>query len=122
MANNLLDFKNIISLIETHRENAYRKINAEHVLMCQEVGKYLSEKLENKQWGDKTIDLLAKYIKERYPTLKGFTRLGLYRMIRFYRTYRNNKIVSSLLKQISFALSDKPNATKNIISNKSGKK
>ena len=33
----------IVKLIETHRENAYRKINEELVTMYYEIGKYLSE-------------------------------------------------------------------------------
>ena len=97
-----IDFSEITKLIENHRQNAYQKINEEHVLLCFEIGGKLSAKLESKQWGDKTIETLANYIKNKNPTLKGFDKRGLYRMIQFYNAYRHNIIVSSLLSQISW--------------------
>ena len=97
-----IDFSEITKLIENHRQNAYQKINEEHVLLCFEIGEKLYAKLESKQWGDKTIETLANYIKNKNPTLKGFDKRGLYRMIQFYNAYRHNVIVSSLLSQISW--------------------
>ena len=38
-----------------------------------------------------------------YPTMKGFTRAGIYRMKQFYETYKDNKIVASLVRQISWS-------------------
>ena len=93
----------IVNLIEKHRENAYRKINEELVTMYYEIGKYLSEKVESEKWGSKVIDSIAKSVNEKYPSLKGFNRAGLYRMIQFYKTYKDNEIVSTLLRQISWS-------------------
>jgi predicted nuclease of restriction endonuclease-like (RecB) superfamily len=93
----------IVKLIETHRENAYRKVNEELVTMYYEIGKYLSEKVASEKWGSKVIDNIAREINNKYPTLKGFNRRGLYRMMQFYDTYKNNEIVSTLLSQISWS-------------------
>lgn len=93
----------ILSVITTHRENAYRKINEELVTMYWEIGKYLSEKVASEKWGAGVIDEIAKEIKKANPTLKGFNRRGLYRMMQFYETYRENEIVSTLLSQISWS-------------------
>ena len=93
----------IVKLIETHRENAYRKVNEELVTMYYEIGKYLSEKVASEKWGSKVIDNIAREINNKYPTLKGFDRRGLYRMMQFYDTYKNNEIVSTLLSQISWS-------------------
>ena len=93
----------IVKLIEKHREKAYRKINEELVTMYYEIGKYLSEKVESKKWCSKVIDNIAKSISEKYPSLKGFNRAGLYRMMQFYETYKDNEIVSTLLRQISWS-------------------
>ena len=92
----------IVKLIETHIENAYRKINEELVTMYYEIGKYLSEKVASEKWGSKVIDNIAREINNKYPTLKGFDRRGLYRMMQFYDTYKDNEIVSTLLSQISW--------------------
>jgi len=92
----------IIKLIETHRENAYRKVNEELVSMYYEIGKYLSEKVASEKWGSKVIDSIANEINNKYPTLKGFDNRGLYRMMQFYDTYKDNEIVSPLVSQISW--------------------
>ena len=94
----------IVKLIETHRENAYRKVNEELVTMYYEIGKYLSEKVASEKWGSKVIDNIAREINNKYPTLKGFDRRGLFRMMQLYDTYKDkNEIVSTLLSQISWS-------------------
>lgn len=102
MDNENKDFIELINLIDTHRQNAYRKINEELVTMYYEIGSYLSNKVKNEKWGSKTIDNLAKYIQNTFPTLKGFTRSGIYRMIQFYETYKDYEIVAPLVRQISW--------------------
>ena len=102
MDNENKDFIELINLIDTHRQNAYRKINEELVTMYYEIGSYLSNKVKNEKWGSKTIEILAKYIQNTFPTLKGFTRSGLYRMIQFYETYKDHEIVAPLVRQISW--------------------
>lgn len=92
----------IVKMIETHRKNAYRKVNEELVSMYYEIGKYLSEKVASEKWGSKVIDSIANEINNKYPTLKGFDRAGLYRMMQFYDTYKDNEIVAPLVRQISW--------------------
>ena len=36
--------------------------------------KYISEKVKTQKWGSKTIEKLAGFMKENYPTLKGFNK------------------------------------------------
>ena len=57
----------------------------------------------SEKWGSKVIDSIANEINNKYPTLKGFDRRGLYRMMQFYDTYKDNEIVSTLLSQISWS-------------------
>ena len=93
----------VLDVIKRHRQNAYRKINEELVTMYFEIGKYLSEKVTSEKWGTKVIDNIAREIRKADPTLKGFDRSGLYRMMQFYETYRDNVIVSTLSRQISWS-------------------
>ena len=71
--------------------------------MYFEIGKYLSEKVASEKWGAKVIKNIAEEINRTNPTLKGFDRRGLYRMMQFYETYKDNEIVSTLLSQISWS-------------------
>ena len=97
------NFSEIINMIETRRNNAYRKVNEELIGLYWDFGKYISEKVNDSNWGDKIVAKLAQFMKREYPTMKGFTRRGIYRMKQFYETYKDNEIVSTLLTQISWS-------------------
>ena len=80
------ELNEIITIIQSHRDKAYRKINEELVLMHFEIGKYLSTKIKAEKWGSKTIENISRAIMKLYPNLKGFDKRGLYRMVQFYET------------------------------------
>ena len=96
------EIKKIVNLIETHKQNAYRKINEELVSMYFEIGKYLSSRIKTEKWGSKIITKIAESLKDMYPGIKGFDRSSLYLMIQFYETYSENEIVGPLARQISW--------------------
>ena len=96
------ELNEIITIIQSHKEKAYRKINEELVLMYFEIGKYLSSKVKNEKWGLKIVETISEKIMQHYPKSKGFSRRGLYKMIQFYETYGHNIIVSPLVAQISW--------------------
>lgn len=103
MDNLELNFNEVISMIETRRNNAYKKVNEELISLYWDFGKYISEKVNDSNWGDKIVDKLVDFMKREYPTMKGFTRRGIYRMKQFYETYKDNEFVSTLLTQISWS-------------------
>ena len=76
-------FIRIAQIIEEARDNAYRKVNEELILMYWRVGQFLSKKSKEANYGDGYIDSLSEYIKNRFPGIKGFNRRGLYRMKQF---------------------------------------
>ena len=98
-----LNFNEIAQMIEIRKNNAYRKVNEELIGLYWDFGKYISEKIKLEKWGSKTIEKLASFMKENYPTLKGFNRPGIYRMKQFYETYKDNEIVSTLLRQLNWS-------------------
>ena len=95
-------FNEIISIIETRRNNAIRKVNEELISLYFDIGKYVSDKVNNESWGSKTIDKLVNFIKTNYPNMKGFSRPGIYRMKQFYETYKDNEFVSPLVRQLGW--------------------
>lgn len=97
-----LEFKEIINIIQNHRQNVYRKINEELVMMYYEIGQYLSKKVNAGEYGEGVISKIANKIKEQYPTLNGFSKRGLYQMIQFYEIYKDNQKVWTLLAQLSW--------------------
>ena len=95
-------FAEIAQIIEDARDNAYRKVNEELILMYKKVGQFLSEKSKDATYGDGYIDSLSEYIRQQFPGIKGVNRRGLYRMKQFYETYARNEKVSALLTQLSW--------------------
>ncbi len=95
-------FSEIARIIQEARDNAYRKVNEELILVYTKVGHFLSQKSKEANYGDKYIDSLSEYIQSQFPGIKGFNRRGLYRMKQFYETYAGNKNVSALLTQLSW--------------------
>ena len=57
------------------------------VTRCWRVGAYLSQHLGSRAWGDKTMEQLADYLRQRNLVRRGFDRRGLYRMRQFYEAY-----------------------------------
>ena len=57
-------FVEIAMIIEEARDNAYRKVNEELILMYQRVGQFLSEKSKEANYGDGYVDSLADYISK----------------------------------------------------------
>jgi hypothetical protein len=97
---NQSEFENIIKLIEEARNRAFSKVNVELVLLYFNVGKIVSLKVAEGEWGDGTVDELAKYINTKMPGLSGFNRRGLYRMKQFYETYSDPQFVKPLATQL----------------------
>ena len=96
------DFSEIATLVRERRKRALQAVNHELVSLYWEVGKNLHLKTQTDNWGEKTIEALANYLKSEHPDLKGFSRRGLYRMKQFYETYPG-EIVSPAVTQLSWS-------------------
>jgi predicted nuclease of restriction endonuclease-like (RecB) superfamily len=89
------EFEQILSLVQNARNRIFSKANTELILLYFNVGKIVSEKVNNGNWGDNTVQELADFIAAKQPELNGFNRRGLYRMKQFYETYTNPQFVST---------------------------
>lgn len=96
------NYLEVINIIKTARERAYSKVNEELILMYQQIGKYISEKVKNSGYGEAYVQGLADFFEKEYPELKGFTRRGLYRMKQFYELYKDDEKVSPVVTQLSW--------------------
>ena len=101
--NNQKQFDEIVCLIKAKQNRAVMAVNFEMIDLYWNVGRYISVKIANATWGDKTVEELAAFIQRSYPEIKGFNRMGLYRMRKFYETYSSCSFVSSAMTQIQNA-------------------
>ncbi len=95
-------FNEVLQIIQSAHERALKAVNAEMIQMYWNVGAYLSKLCAEAAFGDKVIDEVATYIAHNNPGIKGFNRRGLYRMKQFYELYKDDKVVSPLVTQISW--------------------
>lgn len=94
------DFEQILILIEESRTRAFQKVNEELIRLYFKIGNIVSVKVTEGVWGDNVVDELAIYIGARYPSLKGFSRRGLYRMKQFFETYAAPEFLAGLSSQL----------------------
>ena len=81
------DFAQVMQIIEQHRSQAVQAVNHASLLTAWEVGAFVSDRIKNAQWGAKVVQQLAEYVHTQNPTLKGWSRRTIYKMVQFYETY-----------------------------------
>jgi|TARA_B110000902_G_C14294589_1_gene582710 predicted nuclease of restriction endonuclease-like (RecB) superfamily len=96
-------FYEVVQLIKQSRENAIKSVNVELINLYWNIGSYIRHQLAISDWGDKTVEELANYVKRHHPELRGFNKRGLYRMKQFYETYHEIQIVSSAMTQLQLS-------------------
>ena len=78
-------------------------VNVALIDLYWQVGKTISDKLAKAEWGEGVVEQLALHIAGTYPGLRGFARPNLYRMRQFFEVYKDQPIVSTLLRQLSWS-------------------
>ncbi len=96
-------FNEIITLIRDAKSRVLSTANAELISLYWRTGQYINKRLSSEEWGKKTIEQLAEYIRAQEPGIKGFERRNLYRMRQFYETYPDFQIVSPVVTQLSWS-------------------
>ncbi|MBI3925196.1 MAG: hypothetical protein HY319_06620 [Armatimonadetes bacterium] len=96
-------FAEVLEMIQTARQRALATVNAALVDLYWRVGEYISRKLETATWGEGVVEALAEYIARHHPGLTGFTRANLFRMRKFYETYRHDEKVAPLVRQLPWS-------------------
>ncbi len=66
---------------------AAMSVTTELTMLYWRIGKHLSEKAEQSEWGAQVVDKLAQDLKSLFPNIEGFSRRNLHYMRRFAETY-----------------------------------
>ena len=97
------NFNEILITIQSSKQKALQQVNTTLIELYWEIGKYISTKTIKENWGKSVVKELADYIKEKEPTLKGFSDKNLWRMKQFYETYGDNEKLSTLSRELSWS-------------------
>ena len=90
----------IKSEIESARFRATISVNSELTMLYYNIGSIINE---NKSWGNKFIENLAKDIKLEYPNSKGYSVRNLKYMAKFAAEYTDKGFVQTLSAQIPWS-------------------
>jgi predicted nuclease of restriction endonuclease-like (RecB) superfamily len=96
-------FSEVVGLIVASRERAVQAVNTALIELYWRIGETISRKIAAAEWGEGVVDRLAQFIAKTEPGMRGFTRRNLFRMRRFYETYRGNAIVTPLVSQLPWS-------------------
>ena len=90
----------IKSEIESARFRATISVNSELTMLYYNIGSIINE---NKSWGNKFIENLAKDIKFEYPNSKGYSVRNLKYMAKFAAEYTDKEFVQTVSAQIPWS-------------------
>tara|TARA_R110002051_G_scaffold324393_2_gene421448 strand:- start:689 stop:1747 length:1059 start_codon:yes stop_codon:yes gene_type:complete len=79
--------KNLKDKIYSTQIKAAISVNREMLHLYWEIGKSISKKLRESDWGSSIVDNLATDLKKEFPNQKGFSRSNLFYMKQWYEFY-----------------------------------
>lgn len=86
--------------ISQSRYVAARLVNREQLMLYYYIGKLLSDKIKEQNWGDKVLSQIATDLKGQMHNLRGFSASSLKNMRQFYTAYEHNQIGQLLTAQL----------------------
>ena len=95
-------FLEIKKLIQQSKNKALKSLNTILVDLYWEIGKYVSKKIVNSEWGKSVVKELSEYIQKSEPEMKGFSHQNIWRMKQFYEYYEKMPKLSPLVRKISW--------------------
>ena len=95
-------FSEVLNTIKSVREKVYKQVNASLIQLYWDIGKYVSQKVENENWGKSIVQELSEYIQKNEPGIKGFSDRNIWTMKQFYETYSEYKKLPSVVAEISW--------------------
>ena len=90
------NFNQVYSIIELHRARALQEVNNNSLFIAWNVGGYVSQKIKSSEWGSSVVTELSEYLRTKDPSLKGYSRRTLYKMVQFYETYSASSFMHML--------------------------
>ena len=93
-------FAEVVDMIEQARRRAYQAVNTEVVGLYWQIGEYISGKLAAAEWGEGVVDKLAQHLARVMPGRRGFSVQNLWRMRQLFDTYRGDKKLSPLVRDL----------------------
>ena len=86
--------------VRTAQLKAHRAVNTELIRLYWQIGKALHERQKVEKWGAKYLEQVSGDLANAFPSMKGFSRRNLERMINFSRLYVSLEIAAQAVPQL----------------------
>jgi predicted nuclease of restriction endonuclease-like (RecB) superfamily len=91
--------------------SAARAVNRDVILLYWDIGQAIAEKQEKLGWGDSVVEMVARDLRQAFPSAKGFSPQNVWRMLQFYRTHTASEFLSQLVRELDDDTRGKTDAT-----------
>jgi predicted nuclease of restriction endonuclease-like (RecB) superfamily len=92
----------ILTKIQSARYEMLKTVSKQTVELYWEIGKSVSQQMQDQGWGKSIVEQLSKDLQREFPGIKGFSASNLWRMKTFYETYKDNKKLAPLVREIGW--------------------
>ncbi len=79
--------KNLKSKIHAARTKVALAVTSQILELYWDIGKDITERQSNSNWGSKLIEQVAVELKDEFPDMKGFSKRNIYAMRQWYKFY-----------------------------------
>jgi predicted nuclease of restriction endonuclease-like (RecB) superfamily len=93
-------FNALLQHIQQARQKVFAQVNTALIDLYWQVGKTISQQVQDQAWGKGVVTELANYIAQHAPDIKGFSDKNLWRMKQFYETYVDDTKLSTLAREL----------------------
>lgn len=94
--------KDILKKIQIARYNMLKTVSKETVNLYRNIGKSVSEKVKQEQWGKSIVEQLSKDLQSEFPGIRGLWMRNIWNMKSFYEAYSQNTKLQPLVAEIGW--------------------
>lgn len=92
----------ILSKIQQARYEMLKTVSKQTVELYWEIGKAVSQKVQQEKWGKSIVEQLSKDLQTEFPGIRGFSARNIWRMKTFYEAYENYEKLPPLVAEIGW--------------------
>ncbi|MBP7432506.1 DUF1016 family protein [bacterium] len=96
-------FLSIKSAIELSRIKAVKAANSIQLDLYWKIGLIIFNKKEEGKWGSSVVENLSQDLRLEYPEIKGLSSSNLWRMLKFFNSYKENDKLAPLVREIGWS-------------------
>lgn len=96
--------KEIKEKIYESQYKALKAVNVELITLNWDIGKSIVMKQNEFGWGKAVVENLSNDLQKEFVGMQGFSSQNLWRMRKFYLTYKDNQKLAPMVREIGWTI------------------